>query len=195
MLCFNKRSLQKKKYSNSKIREENIIVVYYSLRATIVSLRSFSPFLLEATVGVDESWLLTDAWQIGRSRLGRRGRGLGTSDVPVLKAAFNSPKISWLVLFIERLWETNRRSPNVRCHQWNCREALDNSSVIILKSRLTFPVLLPARASFVTPRWLTTDDALARFRRQCPSVILHFVGKFFKLVLGYEPVPRISIKL
>ena len=42
---------------------------------------------------VGESWLLTHACH---SRLGRTGRGLGTFDLPVLKTAFNSAKISWL---------------------------------------------------------------------------------------------------
>ena len=39
MLRFKEGSSQKKKYSNSKVREENIVVVYYSLRATIVATR------------------------------------------------------------------------------------------------------------------------------------------------------------
>ena len=39
MLCFKERSQQKKKYSNSKVREENIVVVYYSLRAMIIATR------------------------------------------------------------------------------------------------------------------------------------------------------------
>ena len=36
-------------------------------------------------------------------------------------------------------------------------ETRDNTSVIILKSRLTLPVILPARASLVTP--LLSDDS------------------------------------
>ena len=41
MLCCKERSPQKKKYPNSKVREENIAVVYYSLRAMIVATRKF----------------------------------------------------------------------------------------------------------------------------------------------------------
>ena len=44
--------------------------------------------------GVGGSWLLTHACH---SRLCRTGRGLGIFDSPVLKAAFKSAKISWLV--------------------------------------------------------------------------------------------------
>ena len=36
-------------------------------------------------------------------------------------------------------------------------ETRDNTSVIILKSRLTLPVILPARASLVTPSLI--DDS------------------------------------
>ena len=48
MLCCKERSPQKKKYSNLKVREENIAVIYYSLRAMIVATRKVhsSPFLL-----------------------------------------------------------------------------------------------------------------------------------------------------
>ena len=38
--CVLKKAVsRKKKYSNSKVREENIVVVYNSLRATIVATR------------------------------------------------------------------------------------------------------------------------------------------------------------
>ena len=48
VLCCKERSPQKKKYSNSKVREENKAVVYYSLRAMIVATRKvhFSYILL-----------------------------------------------------------------------------------------------------------------------------------------------------
>ena len=96
MLGCKKRSPQKKKYSNSKVREENIAVVYYSLRATIAALEkfvlvTFFSLPLVSDGGVGESRLLTHACH---SRLGKTGRGLGTFDSPVLKAAFNSPQIS-----------------------------------------------------------------------------------------------------
>ena len=59
MLCCKERSPQKKKYSNSKVREENIAIVYYSLRAMIVATRKvhFSYVLLGGDGGVGESWL------------------------------------------------------------------------------------------------------------------------------------------
>ena len=38
----------------------------------------FSYVPLGGDGGVGESWLLTHAWQIGRSRLGKTGLGLGT---------------------------------------------------------------------------------------------------------------------
>ena len=55
MLCFKERSSQKKKYSNSKVREENIVVVYYSLRATIVATRKirFVAFFFSLPLGGD----------------------------------------------------------------------------------------------------------------------------------------------
>ena len=96
---------------------------------------------------VGESWLLAHAWQIGRSRLGRTGWGLGTFDAPVLKATFNSPKISWIV-FLYRDFGEHIEYPRIFDVT---SETRDNSSVIILKSRLTLQVILPARTSLVTP--------------------------------------------
>ena len=94
--------------------------------------------------GVGESWLLTHACH---SRLGRTGRGLGTFDSPVLKVAFNSAKISWLV-FLYRDFGEQIEDPRMFDVT---SETRDSSSVIILKSRLTSQVILPARASLVTP--------------------------------------------
>ena len=62
--------------------------------------------------GVGECWLLTHAWQMGRSRLGRTVRGLRTFDAPVLKAAFNSAKISWLI-FLYRDFEKQIEDPRM----------------------------------------------------------------------------------
>ena len=76
--------------------EENIAVVYYSLEKFILVTFFFS-FPLGGDGCVGESWLLTHVWQLGHSRLGRTGRGLRTFDASVLKAAFNSSKIPWLV--------------------------------------------------------------------------------------------------
>ena len=96
VLCFKERSLQKKKYSNSKLREGNIAVIYYSLRATITAFETFVlvAFLFSLPLvsdgGMGESSQLIYARY---SRLGRTGRGLGTFDLPVLKAAFHTAKV------------------------------------------------------------------------------------------------------
>ena len=99
--------------------------------------------------GVGESWLLTHAWQIGRSRLGRTGRGLGTFDAPVLKVAFNSPKILWLV-FLYRDFGEQIEDPQMFNVTSETVVKRDNSSVIISKSHLTLVIILPARTSLVT---------------------------------------------
>ena len=184
VLCCKERSPQKKKYSNSKVREENITVVYYSAMITATQKVHFSCVLLLPSSwwwqGVGESWLfdtrkftklfcldmaqgnmkgapnetrtgcLTHACH---SRLGRTDRGLGTFDSPVLKAAFNSLKISFLVFLYRDFGEQieDPRMFNVT------RETRDNTSVIILKSRLTLQVILSARASLVTPSLI--DDS------------------------------------
>ena len=155
MWCW-KESPLKKKYSNSKVREENIADVYNSLRAMIAATRKvhFSYVLLLPSSwwwrGVGESWLLTHACH---SRLVRTGRGLGTFNLPVLKAAFNSAKISWLVFLYRNFWEQIEypRMFDVTSKTRDC------SSVIILKSRLILQVILPARASLVTPSLI--DDS------------------------------------
>ena len=149
VLCCKERSPQKKKYSNSNEREENIAIVYYSLEKFIL-VTSFFSLPLGGDGGVGESWLLTRACH---SRLGRMGRGLGTFDSPVLKAAFNSAKISLLIFLYRDLGEQieDPRMFDVTS------ETHDSSSVIILKSRLTLQVILPARASLVTPSLI--DDS------------------------------------
>ena len=98
-----------------------------------------------------ESWLLT---LVCHSRLYRTGRGLGTFDSPVLKAAFNSANISLLVFSYKDFGEQieDPRMFDVTS------ETRDNSSVIMLKSRLTAQVILPARASLVTPSLI--DDSV-----------------------------------
>ena len=66
VLCCKQRSPQKKKYSNSKVREENIAVVYYSAMITATRKVHLSCILLLRSSwwwrGVGESWLLTHAW-------------------------------------------------------------------------------------------------------------------------------------
>ena len=87
------------------------------------------------------------------SRLGRTDRGLGTFDSHVMKAAFNSLKISLLVSLYRDFGEQieDPRMFDVTS------ETRDNTSVIILKSRLTLQVILPARASLVIPSLI--DDS------------------------------------
>ena len=161
MLCCKERSPQKKKYSNSKVTEENIAVVYYWLRAMIVAKFILVTFFFSLPIGGDscvgENWLLTHAWQIGCSRLGRMGRGLGTFDAPVLKAAFNSPKISWLVFLYRDFGEQIEDPRMFNVTSETDVNTYDNSSVIILKSCLTLQVILPARTSLVTPSLI--DDS------------------------------------
>ena len=154
VLCCKERSPQKKKYSNSKAREENIAVVYYSAMIAATRKVHFSCVLLLPSSwwwrGVGESWLLTHACH---SRLGRADRGLGTFDSPVLKAAFKSPKISLLV-FLYRDFGEQIEDPRMFDVT---SETRDNTYVIILKSRLTLQVILPARASLGTPSLI--DDS------------------------------------
>ena len=82
------------------------------------------------------------------------GRGLGTFNAPVLTTAFNSTKISLLV-FLYRDFGEQIEDPRMFDVT---SETRDSSSVIILKSRLTLQVILPARASLVTPS-LIDDNA------------------------------------
>ena len=112
-----------------------------------VSLCSSYPFFLVATASVGDSRLLTCPWQLGRNRLGRMGWGLLDFWRTCFETCLQFCQTCFLIL---RFWRTNRRSQNVRCHQWNCRKTRDNSCVIILKSHLTLQVILPARARFVT---------------------------------------------
>ena len=61
VLCCKERSLQKKKYSNSKVREENIAVIYYSAMIAASRKVHFRCVLLLPSSrwwrGVGESWL------------------------------------------------------------------------------------------------------------------------------------------
>ena len=154
MLCC---SPQKKKYSNSKVREENIAVDYYSAMIAATRKVHFSCLLLLPSSwwcrGVGESWLLTHACH---SRLGRTGQGLGTFDSPVLKAAFNSAKISLLV-FLYRDFGEQIKDPRMFDVT---SETRDSSFVIILKSCLTLQVMLPACANLVTPSLIDDGSGL-----------------------------------
>ena len=109
MLCFKERSPQKKKYSNLKVREENIAVVYLIIHLGLWSLQlekfilvtSFFSLPLGGVGCVGESWLLTHTWQI--ADWDRTGLGLGTFNEPVLTTAFNFPKSPDLFSYIEIL--------------------------------------------------------------------------------------------
>ena len=93
-----------------------------------------------------ETWPLTHTCH-------RADRDLGTFDSPVLKDTFNSAKISLLV-FLYRDFGEQIEDPRMFDVT---SETRDNTSVIILKSRLTLLVILPARASLVTPSQI--DDS------------------------------------
>ena len=99
VLCCKKRSSQKKKYSNSKVRVENIAVVFiqlWSLQPKKFLLLPSSRWWRGVCVWAD---CLTHACH-NRSVAadwGRTGRASGTFNAPVLTTAFNSAKISILV--------------------------------------------------------------------------------------------------
>ena len=149
VLCCKKRSPQKKKYSNSKVREENIAVVFIQLWS--LQLEKFLLFSSRWWRGVCESWLFDTrlSQQIGVWRVG----ATGTFNAPVLKTVFNYPKILLLVFLYRDFgeWIEDPRIFDVAC------ETRDNTSVIILKSRQTLQVILPARAILVTPSLI--DDS------------------------------------
>ena len=98
VLCCKERSPQKKKCSNSRVREENIAVVFIQLWSLQLEKLILVASFFSLSLGGDGVWVragcLTHACH---SRLDRTNRGLGTFDSPVLKAAFNSLKISLLV--------------------------------------------------------------------------------------------------
>ena len=79
VLCCKERSPQKKKFSDSKVREENIAVVYYSAMIAATRKVHFSCVLLLPSSWLGRVWVradcLTHAWQIRRSRLGLDGLG------------------------------------------------------------------------------------------------------------------------
>ena len=85
-------------------------------------------------------------------RSGRVGAS-GTFNTPVLTTAFNSAKISLLV-FLYRDFGEQIEDPRMFDVT---SETRDDTSVIILKSRLTLPVILPALACLVTPSLI--DDS------------------------------------
>ena len=81
------------------------------------------------------------------------GRASGTFNAPVLTTAFNSAKIS-LLFFLYR--DFGEQIEDSRMFDVTS-ETRDITPVIILKSRLTLLVILPARPSLVTPSLI--DDS------------------------------------
>ena len=104
VLCCKERSPQKKKYSNSKVKEENIAVVYYSAMIAATRKVHFSCVLLLPSTwwwrGVGESWLLTHACH---SRLGRTGRASEPLTRLFWKLPSTLPKSGYLFSYIEIL--------------------------------------------------------------------------------------------
>ena len=134
VLCCKERSPHKTKYSNLKVREENIAVVFIQLWSLqlekFVLVASFFPLPL----GGDGVWMRAGCLiHACHSRLGRTDRGLGTFDSPVLKAAFNSLKISLLV-FLYRDFGEQIEDPRMFDVT---SETRDYTPEIISKSRLT----------------------------------------------------------
>ena len=156
VLCCKERSPQKKKYSNSKVRGK-YSSRFYSAMIAVIQKFTFVASFLSLPLGGDGVWDARLSQQIGRTRLGYDGSASRTFNAPVLTTAFNSAKIS-LNVFLYRDFGERIEDPRMfYCHPWNCRETRDYLSVIILKSRLTLQVILPARASLVTPSLI--DDS------------------------------------
>ena len=86
----------------------------------------------------------TGVWRVGAS---------GTFNTPVLTTAYNSDKISLLVFLYRDFGEQIKDSQMFDVTS----ETRDITSVIILKSCPTLQVILPARASLMTPSLI--DDS------------------------------------
>ena len=155
VLCCKERSPQKKKYSNSNVRERKYSSRFYSAMIAATRKVPSSLFLSMVTVCVWELavWhtpVIADrSWQTGVGRVGASG----TFNAPVLTTAFNSAKISFVV-FLYRDFGEQIEDPRMFDVT---SETRDITSVIILKSRLSLQVILPARASLVTPSLI--DDS------------------------------------
>ena len=150
--------LSRKKSAEKEIlklegKGENMAVVFIQLWS--LQLEKFNLIAsFSLPLGGDGVWVRAGCLTLARhSRLVWTDRGLGTFDSPVLKAAFNSTKISWLV-FLYRDFGEQIEDPRMFDVT---SETRDITSVIILRSRLTLQVILPARASLVTPSLI--DDS------------------------------------
>ena len=103
--CVLKKGVHRKRNTQTRnLREKNSNCFLFTC-TTIVTARKvrfvmfFPSLLLGGDPGVGDSRLSTRSWQLGRNMLGRTGGASWTFDAPVLKPAFNSAKISWLVFF------------------------------------------------------------------------------------------------
>ena len=105
ILCCKERSPQKKKYSNSKVKEKNIAVVFIQLWS--LQLEQF--LLLPSSwwwQGVWESWLFDTrlSQQMGHSRLGYDGSGPPEPLMyPFWQLPSTLPKSHYLFSYIEIL--------------------------------------------------------------------------------------------
>ena len=159
VLSCKERSPQKKKYSNSKVREENIAVVFIQLWSLQLEKFILVASFFSLPLGGDGVWVragcLTHACH---GRLGRTDRDLGTCFDSCLQLS----KISLLV-FLYRDFGEQIEDPRMFDVT---SETRDNTSVIILKSRLALQVILPACASLVTPS-LIDDSAPPLYYINC----------------------------
>ena len=105
VLCCKERSPQKKKYSHSKVKEENIAVVFIQLWS--LQLEKFLLFpSSRGWRGVCESWLFDTrlSQQIDRSRLGYDGSGPPEPLThPFWQLPSTLPKSHYLFSYIELL--------------------------------------------------------------------------------------------
>ena len=150
VLCSKERSPQKKKCSNSKVREENIAVLFIQLWS--LQLEKFL-FLASSRwwQGECENWQFDTrlSQQIGRSRLGYDGSGPPEPLMhPFWQLPSTLPKSHYLFSYIEIL---ENKSKILECSMSLVKH------VIILKSRLTLQIILSARSSLVTPSLI--DDS------------------------------------
>ena len=104
VLCCKERSPQKKKYSNSKVREANIAVVFIQLGSLQLEKFILVASFFSLPLGGDGVWVRAGCLtHTCHSRLGRIDRALETFDSPVLKVAFKSPKSRYLFSYVEIL--------------------------------------------------------------------------------------------
>ena len=168
VLCCKERSPQKKKILKLEGKGKKYSSRFYSAMIAVIQKVHFCCVLLLHSPwwwrGVCESWLFDTrlSQQIGRSRLGYDGSASRTFNAPVLTTIFNSAKISLLVFLYRDFGERIEDPPMFYFHQWSCCETRDYLSVIILKSHLTLQVILPTRASLVTPS-LIDDSARPQY--------------------------------